>query len=148
MAFEELIIGARFYSLNAHPPCVQGWFDGDISEVLVYSRGLSDAERALVEKYLSANNPAQNLAGRKMGLEITDRAKALIADKGYDPVYGARPLKRTIQRLIQDPLAVKILEGEFGEGDRVKVDAAGDELVFVHGEGGATEESYEQRTLH
>ena len=58
-----------------------------------------------------------------MALEITDRAKALIAEKGYDPVYGARPLKRTIQRLIQDPLAVKILGGEFKEGDSVKIDA-------------------------
>ena len=65
MAFEELIIGARFYSLNANPLYAQGWFDGDIGEVLVYSRGLNDAERAQVEKYLSANNAAQNLAGRK-----------------------------------------------------------------------------------
>jgi ATP-dependent Clp protease ATP-binding subunit ClpA len=50
--------------------------------------------------------------------------------------------------LIQDPLAVKILEGEFREGDRVKVDAAEDELIFTHGEGKAVDESYEQRTLH
>ena len=63
---------------------------------------------------------------------ITDRPKELLADKGYDPVYGARPLKRTIQRLIQDPLAVKILEGEFKEGDRIKIDSAGDEMVFRH----------------
>ncbi len=84
------------------------------------------------------------LADRKIALEVTDAAKALLAEKGYDPVYGARPLKRTIQRLIQDPLALKILDGEFGEGDRVEIDAARDGLVFrksghaaAHGNGGA-----------
>jgi ATP-dependent Clp protease ATP-binding subunit ClpB len=117
-----------------------------VDETIIFNNLGRDEIKSIVE--IQLKRLRQNLAGRKMGLEITDRAKALIADKGYDPVYGARPLKRTIQRLIQDPLAVKILEGEFGEGDRVKVDAAGDELVFVHGEGGATEESYEQRTLH
>jgi ATP-dependent Clp protease ATP-binding subunit ClpB len=70
------------------------------------------------------------LADRKMSLEVTERAKTLLAEKGYDPVYGARPLKRTIQRLIQDPLALKILDGKFGEGDKIAVDAAGGELVF------------------
>jgi ATP-dependent Clp protease ATP-binding subunit ClpB len=89
----------------------------------------------------------QNLAGRKMALDITDQAKALIADKGYDPVYGARPLKRAIQRLIQDPLAVKILAGEFKEGDCVQVDAEDDELSFSHG-APAGEPSYEARTFH
>ena len=71
-----------------------------------------------------------------MALEITERAKALLADKGYDPVYGARPLKRTIQRLIQDPLAVKILAGEFKEGDRVKVDSQGERTHFHSWSGG------------
>jgi hypothetical protein len=89
----------------------------------------------------------QNLASRKMALEITDRAKALLADKGYDPVYGARPLKRTIQRLIQDPLAVKILEGEFTEGDRIKIDSVGDEMVFRHDGSVADNEGWEARTL-
>jgi ATP-dependent Clp protease ATP-binding subunit ClpB len=59
---------------------------------------------------------------------VTDRAKDLLAEEGYDPVYGARPLKRTIQRLLQDPLAMRILEGEFHEGDTIKVDAKGNEL--------------------
>jgi ATP-dependent Clp protease ATP-binding subunit ClpB len=83
-----------------------------------------------------------------MALEITDRAKALLADKGYDPVYGARPLKRTIQRLIQDPLAVKILEGEFKEGDRIKIDSAGDEMVFRHTGSVTDNDGWEERTLH
>ncbi|MBI1997813.1 MAG: ATP-dependent chaperone ClpB [Deltaproteobacteria bacterium] len=90
----------------------------------------------------------QNLAARKLALEISERAKAFIAEKGYDPAYGARPLKRTIQRLIQDPLAVKILEGEFKEGDRVKIDSDGETLLFDRGESTLEDESSAQVTLH
>ena len=70
-----------------------------------------------------------------MTLEISEKAKALIAEKGYDPIYGARPLKRTIQRLIQDPLAIHILKGKFKEGDQVQVDvdAGGEALEFRNG---------------
>jgi ATP-dependent Clp protease ATP-binding subunit ClpB len=64
----------------------------------------------------------QMLADRKIALELTPEAKQLVAEEGYDPAYGARPLKRAIQRLVQNPLAIRILEGEFGEGDRVRVD--------------------------
>ncbi len=90
----------------------------------------------------------KNLASRKISLELTERAQALIADQGYDPIYGARPLKRTIQRLIQDPLAVKILGGEFKEGDLVKIDSDGDELIFSHGAGVPFDDRYEQPTIH
>ncbi|HEV2129935.1 MAG TPA: AAA family ATPase, partial [Longimicrobiaceae bacterium] len=62
------------------------------------------------------------LAERKLSLQITEEAKQLIAEEGYDPAYGARPLKRAIQRLVQNPLAVRILEGEFEEGDTVVVE--------------------------
>ncbi|MBI1847384.1 MAG: ATP-dependent chaperone ClpB [Candidatus Rokubacteria bacterium] len=70
------------------------------------------------------------LAARRIELQITDAAKDVIAQEGYDPTFGARPLKRTIQRLIQDPLALKLLEGEVKEGDTVVVDAHATELVF------------------
>ena len=70
------------------------------------------------------------LAAKRIELEVSDTAKALLAREGYDPTFGARPLKRTIQRLVQDPLALKILEGDFVEGDTVRVDADGDQLVF------------------
>ncbi len=63
------------------------------------------------------------LADRRITLELTDEAKRLLAEKGYDPHYGARPLKRVIQRMLQDPLALKILEGEFPEGSKVRADA-------------------------
>jgi ATP-dependent Clp protease ATP-binding subunit ClpB len=72
------------------------------------------------------------LAERRIELELTDEAKRLLAEKGYDPHYGARPLKRVIQRMVQDPLAMKILEGEFGDGAKVIADArlSGEALEF------------------
>jgi ATP-dependent Clp protease ATP-binding subunit ClpB len=72
------------------------------------------------------------LAPRRIELEFTPEARQLLAEKGYDPHYGARPLKRVIQRLVQDPLAVRILEGEFPEGSKILVDArlSGDALEF------------------
>jgi ATP-dependent Clp protease ATP-binding subunit ClpB len=70
------------------------------------------------------------LADRKVGLSVAEAAKRYLAEKGFDPVYGARPLKRTIQRELQDPLAMKILQGEFSEGDKVRVDLRGGQLAF------------------
>jgi ATP-dependent Clp protease ATP-binding subunit ClpB len=63
------------------------------------------------------------LAERKISIELTDKAKELVFSEGYDPVFGARPLKRAIQRMIQDPLAIKILDGEILHGDHVVIDA-------------------------
>ena len=117
-----------------------------IDEIIIFNSLGREEIKSIVE--IQLKRLRQNLASRKMALEITDRAKALLADKGYDPVYGARPLKRTIQRLIQDPLAVKILEGEFKEGDRITIDSDGDEMVFRHGGSVADNEGWEERTLH
>jgi ATP-dependent Clp protease ATP-binding subunit ClpB len=117
-----------------------------IDEIIIFNSLGREEIKSIVE--IQLKRLRANLANRKLALEITDRAKALLADKGYDPAYGARPLKRTIQRLIQDPLAVKILEGEFKEGDRVKIDAGDDALVFSHGDSVAEEESWSERTLH
>ncbi|MDB4948816.1 MAG: ATP-dependent chaperone ClpB [Gemmatimonadetes bacterium] len=79
------------------------------------------------------------LADRKLSLVVTDAAKELIAEEGWDPAYGARPLKRAIQRLVQNPLAIRVLEGEFDEGDTVTVDRdpAAPQLVFRGGSGAA-----------
>jgi len=81
------------------------------------------------------------LAERKLALEITPAAKQLIVSEGYDPVYGARPLKRAIQRLVQNPLALAVLEGEYAEGDRVRVDRSkdGSRLTFERVPGGVAE---------
>ncbi|RLC66779.1 MAG: ATP-dependent chaperone ClpB, partial [Chloroflexi bacterium] len=70
------------------------------------------------------------LAERNIGLELTDEARRHLADVGYDPVYGARPLKRVIQREVQDPLALALLRGEFTEGDTVRVDALDGRITF------------------
>src|SRR5262249_40003237 len=73
----------------------------------------------------------KRLEERKIHVELTDAAKEQLVAEGYDPTYGAGPLKRTIQRRVLDPLAFRVLEGDFGEGDRVVVDTVGsDELVF------------------
>jgi ATP-dependent Clp protease ATP-binding subunit ClpB len=64
------------------------------------------------------------LADRKMEVELSDQAKKFLAQHGFDPVFGARPLKRAIQKYLQDPLAMKILEGEFNEGDKIKVESS------------------------
>jgi ATP-dependent Clp protease ATP-binding subunit ClpB len=72
----------------------------------------------------------KRLAERKIQIELTAPAKDLLIEEGYDPAYGARPLKRTLQRRLLDPLAMRVLQGEFGEGDTVKVHAKGQELTF------------------
>jgi ATP-dependent Clp protease ATP-binding subunit ClpB len=75
------------------------------------------------------------LEARKMQIDLTPSARALLVEDGYDPAYGARPLKRSIQRLIQNPLALAILEGRFADGDTVRADADGDRIVFRKAEG-------------
>jgi ATP-dependent Clp protease ATP-binding subunit ClpB len=72
----------------------------------------------------------KRLAERKITLEVSDAAQELLAERGWDPVYGARPLKRAIQRMLQDRLAMQLLAGEFAEGDTVKVDVEKGDLVF------------------
>jgi ATP-dependent Clp protease ATP-binding subunit ClpB len=74
------------------------------------------------------------LAERGLSLELTDGAKAAIADAGWDPAYGARPLKRAIQRLLENPLAVRLLEGDFVAGDIILVDEQNGDLVFTRAE--------------
>jgi ATP-dependent Clp protease ATP-binding subunit ClpA len=72
----------------------------------------------------------KRLEERKIHVRLTDAARDYLVREGYDPSYGARPLKRTIQRRVLDPLALRVLEGGFHEGDTVMVDATGDTLTF------------------
>jgi ATP-dependent Clp protease ATP-binding subunit ClpB len=74
---------------------------------------------------------AARLSERGVVIELTEAARELIGNLGYDPTYGARPLKRVIQKRLVDKLALALLEGEFAEGDTVRVDAADGELVFT-----------------
>ncbi len=99
-----------------------------IDEVVIFSP-LGRAEIARIVD-IQVGHLRRRLADKRIDLELTEAAKTLLAREGYDPTFGARPLKRTIQRLIQDPLALRLLQGEVAEGDTVTVDAVRDEIVF------------------
>ena len=100
-----------------------------VDEVIIFKPLGKDAILKIVGLQLELL--AKRLGDRKIGLEVGQEAKELLAERGFDPVYGARPLKRVIQRDVQNPLAMKILAGEYGEGDTVVVgvDKAG-EIAF------------------
>ncbi len=72
----------------------------------------------------------KRLKERKLSIELTDAAKKYIAEQGYSPVYGARPLKRSLQKLILDPLAMDILAGKFAEGDHIVIGVSKGEITF------------------
>jgi ATP-dependent Clp protease ATP-binding subunit ClpB len=99
-----------------------------IDEIVIFKNLVIDQIKEIVEK--ETQILAKRLAERKLKLELTENAKAFVAAEGWDPVYGARPIKRTIQRLILDPLAQKVLSGEFKEGDTVVVDVENGKVVF------------------
>ena len=73
---------------------------------------------------------ASRLEERNILLNVSEEAESLLAQEGYDPVYGARPLKRAIQRSLLDPLSMELLEGRFKDGDTISVEAAEGRLVF------------------
>jgi ATP-dependent Clp protease ATP-binding subunit ClpB len=99
-----------------------------IDEIVIFHSLSLEQLKQIVE--IQFTNLRKRLAERRLEIELSDSAKELLAKEGFDPVYGARPLKRAIQRLIQDPLSLKLLQGEFKEGDFVEVDRKGDELIF------------------
>ena len=100
-----------------------------VDEVIVFKQLTREQLARIVD--IQLERLRQRLAERKIGLEVSEAAKELLGERGWDPVYGARPLKRTIQRLVQDPLPLRMLEGEFHEGDAIRVDADGGQLTFV-----------------
>jgi ATP-dependent Clp protease ATP-binding subunit ClpB len=99
-----------------------------IDEIVEFKPLTKDQLGEIVE--LQLERLRVRLADRGIELELTDEAKHVLAEAGWDPTYGARPLKRAIQRMIENPLALRLLEGEFGDGDTVRVDARDGELVF------------------
>ena len=102
-----------------------------VDDVIVFSRLSRPQIRQIVD--IQLEQLKRRLTDRRINLELTDQAKDHLAQEGFDPVYGARPLKRVIQRLVADPLALKLLAGEFSEGDRIVVDLTGGELSFAAG---------------
>jgi ATP-dependent Clp protease ATP-binding subunit ClpB len=101
-----------------------------LDEIILFHRLGRDEMSGIVE--IQVRRLAALLEDRKLTLELSEAAKRWLAEAGYDPVYGARPLKRTIQRSLQDPLARLILAGRIGDGDQVQVDD-GESGLLING---------------
>jgi ATP-dependent Clp protease ATP-binding subunit ClpB len=100
-----------------------------IDEIVEFKALTREELAGIVE--LQLGRLRERLAERGLAIELSDAAKETIAEAGWDPVYGARPLKRAIQRMLENSLAKRLLEGDFGEGDVILVDAQNGELVFT-----------------
>jgi ATP-dependent Clp protease ATP-binding subunit ClpB len=99
-----------------------------VDEIIVF-HSLSKGEmRTIID--IQLRGLMKRLEERKIRVELSDKAKDLLIEEGYDPTYGARPLKRTIQRRVLDPLAMRVLQGEFREGDVVGIDVSDGDLKF------------------
>jgi ATP-dependent Clp protease ATP-binding subunit ClpB len=121
--------GARHQVLEALRRHLRPEFLNRIDEIIVFHALSREDMKHIVD--IQARNLMKRLADRKIVVELTDRAREFLVQAGYDPTYGARPLKRTIQKQVLDPLAMRVLEGDFGEGDRVIVDEGPDGLSFT-----------------
>jgi len=103
-------------------------FINRLDEIVIFHRLEREHLRQILE--IQLGYVRRLLGKRNVSIALTDAAADLIIAEGYDPAYGARPLKRVIQRQLVDPLALKLIQGEVRDGDHVVVDAAGDELMF------------------
>ncbi|HKP92521.1 MAG TPA: ATP-dependent chaperone ClpB [Chthoniobacterales bacterium] len=99
-----------------------------IDDIVIFDRLSEEELKKIVE--IQLRRLVRRLENQKITLELSESAKAFVASHGYDPVYGARPLKRAIQKYILDPLSLDILEGKFREGQRIKVETQGERLTF------------------
>jgi ATP-dependent Clp protease ATP-binding subunit ClpB len=100
-----------------------------IDDVVIFHRLTKEDLAKIVE--IQVNQLAGRVRERGIEIELTDKARELLGNLGFDPTYGARPLKRVIQKQLVDKLALRLLEGEFAEGDTVAVDAKDGELTFA-----------------
>ena len=103
-------------------------FINRIDETVIFNRLGKNEIGKIVDIQLT--RLSQRLAERKITLVLTDAAKSLLAERGYDPMFGARPLKRTIQSDLENPLAKQVIGGSIREGDTVTADASADGIVF------------------
>jgi ATP-dependent Clp protease ATP-binding subunit ClpB len=124
-ASEDEVRGAVLEELRSE---LRPEFLNRIDEIIVF-KPLSRAQIGHIVE-IQLGRLRKLLADRKLGLELSDAARARLAEEGYDPIYGARPLKRAIQQRIQNPLALELLQGRFREGDTVVVDAGAGGMVF------------------
>jgi ATP-dependent Clp protease ATP-binding subunit ClpC len=100
-----------------------------IDEVIVFHSLNTGDVKLIVDMMMK--RVEEQLQAKDIDIELTDAAKTLLAEKGWDQALGARPLRRTIQRLVEDPLAEKLLHKEYRAGEAIIVDAVGDEVVFT-----------------
>jgi ATP-dependent Clp protease ATP-binding subunit ClpC len=99
-----------------------------LDDTIVFHELTEEQLRHIVE--LMITDLQGRLAERKLSVELTEEARSWLAKAGYDPQFGARPLRRAIERYVENPLSTQVLRGEFNEGDTVVVDVEGDELTF------------------
>jgi len=103
-------------------------FTNRIDEIIVFHELTETQLRSIVD--LMLGDLQKRLAEHKLGVELTEAAKSWLAKEGYDPVYGARPLRRAIERHVENPLSTRLLKGEFSEGDAIIVDLGDGGLTF------------------
>jgi ATP-dependent Clp protease ATP-binding subunit ClpB len=127
-----LIMTSNVRSAEAMTEIFRPEFLNRIDEIVEFEPLSREQIAEIVE--LQLRRLRERLAERGLRLELTDAAKEALAEAGWDPTYGARPLKRAIQRLLENPLALRLLEGDFAEGDTVRVDAKDGELTFEKAE--------------
>jgi ATP-dependent Clp protease ATP-binding subunit ClpB len=128
----ELDEGTKRQVLDALRDHFRPEFLNRLDEIIVFHALTRDQMRHIIDIQLTGL--MTRLEDRKIRVEVTDRAKDALIAEGYDPTYGARPLKRVIQRRVLDPLAMRVLQGEFGEGSVVRIDAPRGELEFTKAE--------------
>ncbi|MBA7499073.1 ATP-dependent Clp protease ATP-binding subunit ClpC [subsurface metagenome] len=104
-------------------------FINRIDEIIVFHELTEEQLRSIVD--LLVKDLQKRLADRKLGVELTEEVKSWLAKEGYDPIYGARPLRRAIERYVENPLSTKLLRGEFREGDTIIVDLKDNALTFT-----------------
>ena len=126
----EMVQNAVMQELRNH---FRPEFLNRIDDIVLFKNLTRDQIQDIVEVQLKGLK--KRLADRNISFKLNDNVKKMLAEKGYDPVFGVRPLKRAIQKYMQDPLSLKILQGEFQEGDQIQVNINGthDELVFEKG---------------
>jgi ATP-dependent Clp protease ATP-binding subunit ClpB len=123
-----LIMTSNVRSADALRDVFRPEFLNRIDEVIEFTPLTREQIGEIVE--LQLTRLRERLAERRIELDLTDAAKEALADAGWDPAFGARPLKRAIQRLVENPLALRLLEGDFADGDTIRVDAEDGEIRF------------------
>jgi ATP-dependent Clp protease ATP-binding subunit ClpB len=125
---EEMTEGVKREVMDALRSHFRPEFINRVDDIIIFHALTRAQMRTIID--IQLRGLVKRLEDRKIHVELSDRAKDQIIEEGYDPTYGARPLKRTIQRRVLDPLAMRVLEGDFREGDNIQIDARAGELTF------------------